>query len=256
MYKDNKKDNNKPDSTIEGGKQMAQRSHAKTALTVLAIFLVSMFYGMVSEAKLGDRTLYWGTRGQDVKELQWRLQRWGYGIRRVDGVYGAETFTAVKKFQRKNGLRADGVAGPATFRALGVAARQSTAQVSRGASAVGTNRQGDVYLLARLIHGEARGEPYVGKVAVGAVVLNRVRSPKFPNTVAGVIYQPLAFTAVADGQINLPPDSEAIRAAQAALNGWDPSGGALYYYNPAKSTSSWIWSRRTITVIGKHIFAI
>ena len=127
--------------------------------------------------------------------------------------------------------------------------------MATGTSAAGAGQQDDLYLLAKMISAEARGEPYVGQVAVGAVILNRVKHPSFPNTIAGVLYQPGAFTALADGQFNLEPEEECRRAARDAMNGWDPSGGAIYYYNPAKSTSSWIFSRETIAVIGKHVFA-
>lgn len=123
-------------------------------------------------------------------------------------------------------------------------------------AASANNSTSDLQLIARAINGEARGESYEGQVAVGAVILNRVKSSKFPNTIAGVIYQPGAFTAVSDGQINVPiaEDSTVVKAAQDALNGWDPTGGAIYYFNPDTATSSWIWSRTQIKTIGKHIF--
>jgi N-acetylmuramoyl-L-alanine amidase len=157
-------------------------------------------------------------------------------------------------FQRKHGLKQDGVIGTQTANAMGVTLTSGAAAPSSAGKSTNAGSN-DVYLLAAAIHGEARGEPYIGKVAVGAVILNRVRHPDFPNTIAGVIYQPLAFTAVADGQINLAPDEESIRAARDALNGWDPTYGAIYYYNPAKATSSWIWSRPVHIVIGQHRFA-
>lgn len=196
------------------------------------------------------RTLYWGVQGEDVRILQDKLLRWGYYDGAVDGIFGARTYRAVRKFQAKNGLQVDGIVGPATARALGMPEAYATAANST------VNRQTDEYLLARLIHGEARGEPYVGKVAVAAVVLNRVKHPSFPNTIAGVIYQPLAFTAVADGQINLTPNKDSIKAARDALNGWDPTYGCLYYWNPATATSKWIWSRKVMLKIGKHWFGI
>lgn len=123
-------------------------------------------------------------------------------------------------------------------------------------AASNSNSTSDVQLLARAINGEARGEPYEGQVAVGAVILNRVKSPKFPNTIAGVIYEPGAFTAVSDGQINvaISEGSTVVKAARDALNGWDPSGGAIYYFNPATATNKWIWSRSVIKTIGKHRF--
>jgi len=195
---------------------------------------------------------YYGSTGQEVVNIQERLARWGYYHGDIDGIYGYQTFIAVRDFQIKNGLTVDGIAGPETLAALGLPAG-TTQDTSRQQ---GTDyQQGDLYLLARLIHGEARGEPYVGKVAVGAVVLNRTRDPRFPKTIAGVIYQPGAFDAVYDGQINLPPDQSSINAAQDAMNGWDPTYGCVYYYNPDTATSSWIWTRQIVVRIGKHNFA-
>lgn len=188
-----------------------------------------------------------GSSGSDVTALQKKLKRWGYYTGEIDGIFGTKTKEAVMYFQRTNGLTPDGVVGEATAKALGL-------NISGGSASSG--QDSSLYLLAKCVYAEARGEPYAGKVAVAAVVLNRVKSADFPNSISGVIYQPLAFTAVADGQINLSPDTEAIRAARDAMNGWDPSGGALYYYNPAKTTSKWIYSRRVITVIGKHYFAV
>lgn len=198
-----------------------------------------------------------GAKGDEVKEVQRRLKQWGYYKGSVDGVFGAGTRSAVIAFQKKNGLKADGVVGKSTYQALGM-------NDSYQALAGGTTQSGgmngfsssEVYLLARTIYAEGRGEPYVGQVAIGAVVLNRVRNPQFPNTISGVVYQKHAFTAVSDGQINLTPNDTAMKAARDAINGWDPSGGAIYYYNPAVATSSWIFSRPTITVIGKHVFAV
>ncbi|MCH5142816.1 MAG: spore cortex-lytic enzyme [Clostridiales bacterium] len=202
-----------------------------------------------------------GATGGEVKELQRRLKQWGYYNGAVDGIYGKQTVEAVKYFQRKNGLTPDGIAGKATFEALGM---NDSAKVLDGAgssnpssSSTSSNyTSSDLYLLAKCIYAEARGESYTGQVAVGAVILNRVRSTKFPNTISGVIYQAGAFTAVSDGQINLAPDKTAMNAAQDALNGWDPTYGCLYYYNPAVATSSWIFNRKTVTTIGKHVFAI
>ncbi len=191
-----------------------------------------------------------GSRGEQVKTVQQKLKRWGYYSGKIDGIYGSNTKKAVIKFQRKNGLTADGIVGKATFAALGM---QDTAS---SGTQQGGHTNSDTYLLARCIYGEARGESYTGQVAVGAVVLNRVRSPQFPNTIAGVIYQRHAFTAVSDGQINLTPDQTAINAAKDALGGWDPTGGCLYYYNPVTATSEWIFSRETVVTIGKHVFAI
>lgn len=183
-----------------------------------------------------------GSRGQEVTNIQTRLKNWGYYSWSVDGIYGWRTANAVKEFQRKNGLTADGIAGPATLAKIGLPTGQ------------GMSSSNDVTLLAMVINGEARGESYEGQVAVGAVVLNRVRHSSFPNTIAGVIYQPGAFTAVTDGQINKAIESSCFNAARDALNGWDPTGGAIYYYNPRTATNSWIRSRPIIKTIGKHIF--
>lgn len=195
-----------------------------------------------------------GATGGEVKELQRRLKQWGYYSGPVDGVYGPKTVEAVKYFQRKNGLTADGIAGRSTFAALGM---NDSVKVLDGDKSGNSNyTSSDLYLLAKCIYAEARGESYTGQVAVGAVILNRVASASFPNSISGVIYQKGAFTAVSDGQINLSPDKTAMNAAQDALNGWDPTYGCLYYYNPAVATSSWIFGRKTVTTIGKHIFAI
>lgn len=198
-----------------------------------------------------------GARGGEVKEVQRRLKQWGYYSGSIDGVYGPATAEAVKKFQKKNGLTADGIVGKATYAALGMNDSVRVLQGSTSSSSAGSSyTSSDLYLLAKCIYAEARGESYTGQVAVGAVILNRVRSSSFPNTISGVIYQKGAFTAVSDGQINLEPDSTAMNAASDALNGWDPTYGCIYYYNPAVATSSWIFGRKTVTTIGKHVFAI
>ena len=184
-----------------------------------------------------------GSGGEVVTKIQQRLSDWGYYSGEIDGVYGSKTEEAVKKFQKANGLTVDGVAGPATLAAIGLPSGSS----SGGSSS-------DVNLLARLISAEARGEPYTGQGAVGAVVLNRMEHPSFPSTMAGVIYQKGAFSCLDDGQFDEPVSESAYRAARDALNGWDPTGGAIYYFNPATATSSWIWSRPLIVVIGKHRF--
>ena len=189
----------------------------------------------------------YGSRGSEVRIIQEKLKRWGYYTGGVDGIYGSLTVSAVKKFQQKNGLTVDGIAGTKTLAAMGITSSSS----SSGSS---TNNSSNVNLLARAIYGEARGEPYTGQVAVGAVVMNRVKSSSFPNTISGVVYQSGAFDAVRDGQINLAPDSTAKKAAQDALNGWDPSYGAIYYFNPSTATNKWIWSRPMTVTIGKHRF--
>lgn len=190
----------------------------------------------------------YGSRGDEVRQIQTKLKRWGYYKGNIDGIYGSQTLEAVKYFQRKNGLSVDGIAGPATLKAMGIYTSSSSSSSS------GTSNSNNVNLLAKLIYGEARGEPYTGQVAVGAVVMNRVRSSSFPNTIAGVIYESGAFDAVRDGQINLTPNSDARKAAQDAINGWDPSYGAIYYFNPATATNKWIWSRPMTVTIGRHRF--
>lgn len=189
-----------------------------------------------------------GSSGAVVTQIQTKLKSWGYYTGTVDGIYGSGTERAVRAFQQKNGLTVDGKAGDQTLAAMGLSAGGGNSSNSGGASS------SQVDLLARLISAEARGEPYSGQVAVGAVVLNRIKHPSFPNTLPGVIYQSGAFTCITDGQFNQPVAESAYRAARDALNGVDPSGGAIYYFNPSTATSSWIWSRPLITVIGKHRF--
>ncbi|MBO5240213.1 MAG: spore cortex-lytic enzyme [Clostridia bacterium] len=206
-----------------------------------------------TEVVLSVATLRQGAKGDEVKEVQRRLKKWGYYNGSVDGVFGAGTRAAVIAFQKKNGLTADGIVGRATYQALGINVSGGTLTQTGGMNGFSSS---EVYLLARTIYAEGRGEPYTGQVAIGAVVLNRVRDSAFPNTISGVVYQKHAFTAVSDGQINLTPNDTAMKAARDAINGWDPTGGALYYYNPAVATSAWIFDRQTVTVIGKHVFAI
>lgn len=184
-----------------------------------------------------------------TKTVQTKLKQWGYYTGAVDGIFGPKTKEAVKYFQRKNGLTVDGIVGKQTAAAMGISLSSSgTSSTSQSSS--------DLNLLAKIVYAEARGEPYTGQVAIAAVVLNRVKSASFPNTISGVIYQPYAFTAVNDGQINLTPNNTAYKAAQDALNGWDPTYGCLFYYNPKTATSSWIWSRKTVVTIGNHVFAM
>lgn len=189
----------------------------------------------------------YGSRGSEVTTIQTKLKRWGYYSGAIDGIFGSKTLAAVKWFQSANGLKVDGIAGPQTLAAMGIF-------TSSTASNTSTTSTSDLNLLSRLVYAEARGEPYEGQVAVAAVVLNRVESSSFPNTIAGVIYQSGAFSVVNDGQINLEPDTTARKAAQDALNGWDPSYGSIYYFNPDTATSAWIWSRPHVITIGKHRF--
>ena len=187
-----------------------------------------------------------GSRGEEVKKIQTKLKNWGYYSGTVDGVFGWQTENAVKSFQRKNGLKADGVAGTQTLNAMGIS--------SSGNNSSGGSSDANIELLARVINGEARGEPYEGQVAVGAVVLNRVDHPSFPNSISAVVYQKGAFTAVDDGQINAAMYASSHRAARDALNGWDPTNGAIYYYNPKTATNKWIRTREVVCTIGRHVF--
>lgn len=213
------------------------------AKRIIAIALILAFVLSIGILAAYSR----GSSRAKVKEIQTKLKRWGYYTGSIDGIYGSKTVAAVKYFQRTNGLKVDGICGKATLAALGISDSSSSGSGS------GSN---DMYLLARMIAAEARGEPYVGQVAVGAVILNRVRHPSFPNSISGVIYQPGAFTAIDDGQwASTTVTSSARKAAQDAMNGWDPTGGAIYYYNPAKTTSKWIYSRPVVTTIGQHVFA-
>ncbi|MBE6996568.1 MAG: spore cortex-lytic enzyme [Ruminococcaceae bacterium] len=214
----------------------------KLILALAVLFAVNILVICLAQSALAA-SYQRGSTGTVVKQIQTKLKSWGYYSGSVDGVYGSATEAAVRAFQKKNGLTVDGKAGPQTLKAMGIS--DSTAAGSSG---------GDVALLARLISAEARGEPYVGQVAVGAVVLNRMKHPSFPNTMSGVIYQPGAFSCLQDGQFNRPVADSCYQAARDALNGWDPSGGAIYYFNPATATSKWIWSRPLLVVIGKHRF--
>lgn len=215
-------------------------------ITIILIIVLIIFGINLLKNKDVEVLSRYGSRGDEVKQIQTKLKNWGYYNGSVDGIYGSKTVEAVKYFQRKNGLTADGIAGSKTLSAMGIN--------NSGSSGATASNDSNLNLLSRLIYGEARGEPYVGQVAVGAVVLNRVKSSSFPNTIAGVIYQNGAFDVVSDGQINLVQNSTAKKAAQDALNGWDPSYGAIYYFNPDTAKSKWIWSRPMTVTIGKHRF--
>ena len=222
-----------------------EQSRKRLLLSLALVFLLNI--ALIALTQSAQAAVYrQGSTGEAVRTIQEKLVRWGYLDGPVDGIYGSKTTAAVKKFQAKNGLTADGVVGPATQKALGMPVQQE--------SGITSGMDSSAALLARVISAEARGEPYLGQVAVGAVILNRVSHPSFPSTIAGVVYQPGAFTCMDDGQIDEPVAESAVRAAQAALNGADPSGGAIYYFNPSTATSSWIWSRPLITVIGNHRF--
>ena len=221
------------------------QNRRRLVLSLAVLFAVNI--AVITLFQSAEAAVYrQGSTGDAVRTIQTKLSNWGYFSGAIDGIYGPKTEEAVKYFQRKNGLTADGVVGPATLRALGMS--------TTGGESSASSQSNSVDLLARVISAEARGEPYSGQVAVGTVILNRVEHPSFPNTIAGVVYQPGAFTCMVDGQFNEPVADSAYRAARDALNGADPSGGAIYYFNPDTATSTWIWSRPLITVIGKHRF--
>jgi N-acetylmuramoyl-L-alanine amidase len=222
----------------------------KKAFLGLIALALSLILASTAFGALGDRTLSQGSRGPEVTELQKKLVSLGYVVGNVDGIYGSKTKAAVTRFQKERGLKVDGIAGPQTIKELKLMTGDST---NASGTAVGPKNV-DINLLARCVSAEARGEPYIGQVAVAAVILNRLKDPAFPNTVADIIYQPLAFSSVADGQINMAPTSSALKAAQEAASGVDPTGGALYFFNPAKTKNKFIWSRPQIMQIGNHIF--
>ncbi len=219
----------------------------KKAVAIISVLMIIfIMYNVFFRNSQAQALSKYGSRGNEVTQIQTKLKRWGYYNGSIDGIYGSQTLAAVKYFQRKNGLTADGIAGTKTLQAMGIySSSNSTSQ---------STNNSNVNLLAHVVYSEARGEPYSGQVAVAAVVLNRVKSSSFPNTIAGVVYQPGAFTAVSDGQINLEPNTTAYNAARDALNGWDPSYGAIYYFNPNTATNAWIWSRPQTVTIGKHRF--
>ncbi len=224
-------------------------SSKKIFAVIILIITVGTYIGITAIINKNDAIEVlsrYGSRGSEVTQIQTKLKRWGYYSGSIDGIYGTKTVNAVKYFQRKNGLTVDGIAGSKTLAAMGI--------MSNSGSSSSSSNSNDLNLLSRIIYAESRGEPYAGQVAVGAVVLNRVKSSSFPNTIAGVIYQAGAFDAVADGQINYTPNSTAKKAAQDALNGWDPSYGAIYYFNPNTATNKWIWSRPHTVTIGNHRF--
>lgn len=224
----------------------------KKVFRIMAVSLIMcLVLSAASYAALGDRTLSQGSKGSEVKDLQKRLAQVGYQVGAVDGVYGKSTAAAVTRFQKNRGIKADGIAGEKTIKELKRLTGESTTSSGKK---VGM-KSSDVQLLAQCIYSEGRGEPYIGQVAIGACVMNRIKHPSFPNTIAGIVYQPRAFSAVDDGQINLQPDEQAVKAAREAMNGSDPTGGAIYYFNPDKTKNKFIWSRPQIKKIGKHIFA-
>lgn len=217
-------------------------------IAILLVLSVTLFE--VANAALGERVLGKGSKGSEVTELQKKLNQLGYSVGTADGKFGTKTQTAVKNFQKEHGLKVDGLAGTSTINELKRLTGQST---NASGKAVG-QKNIDANLLARCVNAEARGEPYLGQVAVAAVIINRMSDPAFPKTIADIIYQPRAFSSVDDGQINLTPSASAIRATQEAISGVDPSRGAVFFFNPAKTSNKFIWSRPQILKIGNHIF--
>ncbi|MGI6039298.1 MAG: spore cortex-lytic enzyme [Clostridiales bacterium] len=220
----------------------------KVRLTLALVLILAVNIAVIIFAQNASAAIYrQGSRGEAVRDIQKVLQRTGHYKGSIDGIYGSQTTAAVKAFQRSVGISVDGICGPVTLKYLGL-------QHHSGGGGSSASYNNNYYLLARIISAEARGEPYKGQVAVGAVIMNRIRHPSFPNTLSGVIYQPGAFTAIVDGQFNEPVAESAYRAATDALNGWDPTGGCIYYFNPSTATSKWIWSRPQVMRLGKHIF--
>ncbi len=235
-----------------GGKAILKKIRAVALLSVIFTLILTSFYGSDFFVTALSPDIGSGKSSDDIIDMQQRLKNWGYFSGNIDGCYGTDTTAAVKNYQKAHNLKESGIADADTIEAMGLTKIAQPGTVYAEGEGIGEEQ-----LLARAINGEARGESYIGQVAVGAVILNRTRDSRFPKTVAGVIYQPGAFTAVSDGQINTPldPNSTVVKAARDALNGWDPTGGCVYYWNPATATSSWIWSRQIVTKIGKHNFA-
>ena len=229
-----------------------ENSYSQSILTLRVVSLGIAFLLMIglilysTQLEVTTTLSKVGSQGNEVRQIQTVLKDQGIYNGAVDGVFGTKTKNAVVAFQKKNGLTADGVAGPSTLKAMGIFSGGS--QQNSGTSG------SDVNLLANIISAEARGEPFEGQVAVGACVLNRVEHPSFPDTLYGVVYQPGAFTAITDGQIKEVVAESARKAAREALNGSDPSGGAIYYFNPDKTSNKWIRTRPVIKRIGSHLF--
>lgn len=231
---------------------MRVRESRKKIYLPLLFLLAAGLFAFAAQAK-AQSVLYWGSSGDDVYRVQQRLSQWGFLNGTADGYYGYQTYQAVQNFQWHNGLAGDGIVGRRTWESLGLAEPEpeTAYTVSRGAA----SDRGDTSILARVIEGEAADEPLLGKVGVGAVILNRTRSASFPHTISGVVFQPDAFESITNGQAYRPLSQDSIQAAQMALSGYDPTGGALFFWNPGKDVSPWIWSRDIITQIGRHVFA-
>lgn len=222
-----------------------KKVHLRAAVIVAVMTIAACFSTILPQSDSVPTLSQVGSRGAEVRAIQERLKERGLFHSDVTGYYGEITRKAVLAFQKQQGISQTGVAGPLTLKALGITI-----------GTVPATTQANVSLLARIISAEARGEPYVGQVAVGAVILNRIEHPSFPDTLSGVIYQNGAFTAITDGQFNEPVADSAYQAARDALNGWDPTGGCIYYYNPDKTSNKFIWSREIVTVIGSHRFCV
>lgn len=219
--------------------------HLKNTRTrLLIVFIFTLVVALLFQSFPALSLSKYGSTGEEVTSIQTKLNELGYFDGEIDGIFGSKTKSAVIKFQKDNNLTPDGIVGSKTLQALNLSKNDTPGKFT----------ESEISLLARIISAESRGEPYEGQVAVGAVILNRIDHPSFPNTLAGVIYQPLAFSCINDGQVNENVSSSAKQAAQDAINGWDPSGGAIYYYNPAKTTNKWIYSRPVICSIGNHKF--
>ena len=230
------------------GNHQVIKGSIKLSKILLFILIITIIGSMVF-ANLQNQSiaaLAQGSTGQQVREVQQKLKDWGYYTGSVDGIYGSQTKAAVVKFQKYNGLTADGIVGSKTLAALGIPS----------SSVVSSNASSDAVLLAKVIYAESEAEPYTGKVAVGAVILNRVDNPSFPNTLSGVIYQSYALESVSNGRYGTGTNADCLKAAQDAINGWDPSYGCLYFWNPATATSTWIWTRKVVVTYGKHVFGI
>lgn len=227
-----------------------KRLRAFSASIIILSLLICGAYGVQIQRREQSSSVAtlskMGSTGEEVRKIQKKLKELGYLSGTVDGIYGSKTKKAVISFQKNCGISADGICGPTTLLYLGLSSSSSTGSAGQSSS--------DVWLLAKLIAAEARGESYTGQVAVGAVVLNRVAHPSFPDSIAGVIYQAGAFSCVNDANWNVSPNATSQKAARDAINGWDPSGGAIYYYNPRTATNAWIRSRPVITTIGNHVF--
>lgn len=234
-------------TSIKSGRGVSKKKYRIIISVALIISLLLTCFTIYNHNFTPNESQYvlsqYGSRGNEVRQIQTKLRELGFYNGSIDGIFGNNTKKAVIAFQKSRGLKADGIAGPKTLLYLGL-----------DSGSQGDFTSNDIYLLAKVIEGEARGESYKGQVAVGAVILNRVDHSSFPDSVSGVVYQSGAFDCVYDSNWNVEPSSTARKAANDAINGWDPTGGAIYYYNPSKTSNQWIRTRPVITVIGRHHF--